>query len=317
MIAASSAVLVAGVAAGFDLFLAIAAVATFSALDPGHGPPGAETLGSPLLFVPALAMAIVEMVAERRPHLDLVWRQAGAVMRPVGAAGLAALLTGSLTPRSRVGAAVVAGTIALSIQAARSGWTLLSRLRDERPPLGVGLVVEDLLVVVLVAGLWWAAPAALVGSGIVLVAVLARWPRWMAAFRLSGQLVRSHLLGLLVRRDWRSPVQFPAWMKSRLAPSGTVTGGRLRGTPAACIGHPDHYSVLWGWLLVRGPTPLFAHRSGRDVEQLRLEAGGAAPPRPGPLCLCVPLPSSGHPDLLLVVPDDGPEPEAVQAELRR
>lgn len=304
-----------GLAGGLDLYLTMAGAVTLAALAPGDGPEGLADLSFPLLAAPAFAMVALEAWAERRPRLDLIWRQVHGIVRPVGAAALAALLLEDLPAGSRFAALTTTAGVAFLVHATRSGWALMARLRRPRPALGVSLLLEDALVLALVAGLWWAPGAALVAAGLVLAALSPRIPAMLAAFGLSFRLVAAHLRSLLERRWWRTPVHFPGWVKAQLAPSGVVTGGRLRGTPAACLGYPRPHSVRWGWLLVRGPRPIFAHRTRDGAEGVQLDAPADSEARSGPLSVCVPTRSTEGPDVLLVIPDDGPEAASVLAEL--
>ncbi len=315
MILLASVVLATGVATGLDLFLTIAVAGVLVAIQPAGPFPAAEGLGSPLLMVPALASWFFEAWMERRAGWDQVWRLVQLLVRPAGAFGLTALLLVELPLGSRMFAASTAAMLAGLVQACRSGWALLARLDGAGVRLRRRLSLEDGVVVLLVASLWFLPWLAFAFAVAILSVTLVRTPTLLAGAALAARLVRAKVLCLIRARRWVSPVDFPSWMKARLAPSGVVTGGRLRGVSAACVGFPTSRSLRLGWVVVRGPQPLFAHRRGTEVESVPLTVDVNRGVVRGPLCFLAWASSSEHATLTLVFGDDGPDPERLLAEL--
>jgi hypothetical protein len=278
----ASVVLAVGVATGLDLFLTLAVAGVLVALQPGGPFPAADGLGSSLLLIPALASWLLEAWVERRAGWDQVWRLFQLLVRPAGAFGLVALLLVDLPLGSRLLSASIAALIAGFVQACRSGWSLMALLEGSSVRSSRLLALEDGLVVLLVASLWFVPWLAFGLAVTILSASLVRAPTLLAGAALGGRLVRAKVMGLIGARRWVSPVDFPYWMKARLAPSGVVTGGRLRGMAAACVGIPTSRSLR----IVRGP-----------------------------LCFLAWASSTEYPALTLVFGDDGPDPERLLAEL--
>ena len=306
----------AGVVGGLDLFLALTALLVLGAVELGASDGAGIDAGALLLAAPAAALYLMETFSERRPSLDLLWRQCGAFVRPIGAAGLALMII-QVPGREAVAVAFLSALIAAWVQATRSGWALLQRLRARPRALRTGLILEDALVLGLVLA-WRSWPEAVpVLAGIPLLVIIARSPPSVSAFLLSLKLTRGRLDVLAGTTGWRSPVEFPRWMKERLAPTGIVTGGRLRGVPAHCVGPTDGRWIHSGWLVVRGRHPLFARRTRAGVEGITLSTGTGATVRSGPLWSSVTVSATDGGELLVVIPKSGPDADELFVELQR
>jgi hypothetical protein len=305
-----------GVAAGFDLFLAVIALSVV-ALAVGTGLPGATgDLGSWWLLCSVLPLYALEAAIERTSGLDQLWRWAGVIVRPVGAACLAVLLTHTPTLGASSGLAAGAAVVALVVHASRSGWAFLVRLEKDESSLRRGLLAEDVYVLAM-ALVWWRFPVLTAGlAAFPLLALPIRGRRYVSAFFVTWTLVRAGLVHLTRRSGWRTPARFPSWMKRQLAPSAVVTGGRLRATPAACLSR-SLGPVRSGWLVVRGTQPRFVWPVRRKVQSLPLAAGRDTAAKHGPLCSYVRLQGPGAESVVLIVPFGGPGPRELVQELSR
>ena len=314
MTSVAALVLVLGTAAGLDLFLTLVFLGAFAGLGPDPGQPGFSALAFPLLVIPAVALWLLEWRAERMEGFGFAWRLAQLAVRPVGAATLVLLALPGLPFTWLALAAVVAGTVAGLVQVCRTGWALRTSLEGQDRELGRGLLVEDLLVLALVATLWVLPPVGLGVAATILAWYGIRAPGLLRAHRLAVALVSAHVRRLAKVGRWLAPTDFPDWMKARLAPSGVVTGGRLRAARAACLGFPGPRSLRFGWLVVRGPEPVFAFRARHGVESRPISLRSPTLTT-GPFCVSLPVSFPGHADLLLVMAEDGPEPDLLLDEL--
>ncbi len=166
----------------------------------------------------------------------------------------------------------------------------------------------------LIASWWFWSTGFLVLLVVATGLVLIRGRGLVSAFFLSSRLVRGGLRSLVRNPDWMTPRHFPEWMKSKLSPTGVVTGGRLRGTPAACVGIPRAGAVSRGWLVVRGRAPTFVRQTRRDVESVELQPESGTRAYDGPLCFCVRISGPEARPLWIVVPRDGPDPRKLAVE---
>jgi hypothetical protein len=305
----------AGTAAGVDLFLTVGLLSALALA--GVPPPhiGLADLASLWLLLPTLAMYLAEAVLERRPGPNLIWRQLCLIVRPVGAATLGVLLMAGEESAMVVQVALLAAVLALAAHVVRSGWAFLAGIGAKARSLGRGLLLEDFFVVALVIAWWLWPPGFWTLVAVAAALVVVRGRGLISAFMLSSRLVLAGIRSLVRAPGWLTPRQFPSWMKHRLAPTGVVTGGRLRGTPAACVGLPRPGAVSRGWLVVRGRAPTFVRPTRGSVESVELEPASGTRSYEGPLCYCVRISGPEARPLWIVVPRDGPDPRKLAFEL--
>lgn len=84
-------------------------------------PPGLEALGSVPVIIVAGIMYLVEFLADKIPFVDNVWDAIHTVIRPLGAALLAAAAFADLHPVVALIAALVAGGVALASHSGKAG----------------------------------------------------------------------------------------------------------------------------------------------------------------------------------------------------
>jgi hypothetical protein len=105
---------------------------------------------TPVLIMAGTAYA-AEFIADKIPWFDSVWDTVHTVIRPLGAAVLAATALGEVDPVVKIGAILLSGAIALSSHSAKAGTRLLANHSPE-PFTNIGLSLgEDALVV---GGVW-------------------------------------------------------------------------------------------------------------------------------------------------------------------
>ncbi|HEX5831761.1 MAG TPA: DUF4126 domain-containing protein [Gemmatimonadaceae bacterium] len=161
-------------AAGLNVYATVAAAGLMQRLGWVQLPAGLEVLANPVVLGIATVLFVVEFVADKIPLVDSVWQAVHTFIRPPAAAILAVAALGQLDAAWQVGAALVAGTVALTSHGAKasaraavntspepvSNWALsfsedalavfLTWMAAEHPVITAGLVVVLLLLAVLV-----------------------------------------------------------------------------------------------------------------------------------------------------------------------
>ncbi len=168
-------------------------------------PPGLAVLGSTPVIVVAGLLYVVEFLADKIPLVDNLWDAIHTVIRPLGAALVAATALGQVDPVVAVIAALVAGGVALVAHSGKAGGRVA--LNTASPAENVSniavSVAEDVGVGVLAfVGLKYPYVAGVIGLAllVLLLLLVPRLLRWM------GFTVRAVLARL---RGWVAPVEQP------------------------------------------------------------------------------------------------------------
>jgi hypothetical protein len=145
---------------------------------------------TPVLIIAGTAY-VAEFIADKIPWFDSVWDTVHTVIRPLGAAVLAAAALGEVDPVVKVIAILLSGAIALTSHSAKAGTRLVANQSPE-PLSNIGLSLgEDALVV---GGVWTAVrhPILTLVIVIVLIAVIL-WtlPRLYRLFRRQIQRLKE------------------------------------------------------------------------------------------------------------------------------
>lgn len=145
---------------------------------------------TPVLIIAGTAYA-AEFIADKIPWFDSVWDTVHTIIRPLGAAVLAATALGDVDPVVKIGAVLLSGAIALTGHSAKAGTRLLANHSPE-PLSNIGLSLgEDALVV---GGVWTAVrhPVITLVVVIILVAVIL-WtlPKLFRLFRRQIQRLKE------------------------------------------------------------------------------------------------------------------------------
>src|SRR2546426_2109278 len=111
----------AGFASGLNLYATVATLGLLQRYGVIHLPSSLQVLSHPWLLGIAIALYLVEFLADKIPYFDTIWDAIHTFIRPPAAALLtyaAALLTyaaaGAAPPEWRWGAALLAGGVALT-----------------------------------------------------------------------------------------------------------------------------------------------------------------------------------------------------------
>ena len=161
-------------ASGLNLYATVAAVGLFERLGIVQLPPQLQVLAHPMVLGLAVALFVIEFIADKIPYVDSVWDAVHTFIRPPAAAFLSySAFAGGVPEQYKIGAALLAGTVALTSHGAKattraaanvspepvSNWTLsvaedafavlLSWLASTHPILTAGIVVALVILAVL------------------------------------------------------------------------------------------------------------------------------------------------------------------------
>ena len=109
-----SLVLGAGFASGLNLYATIATLGLLQRFGIIHLPEHLQVLAHPLVLAIAGVLYVMEFLADKVPYIDSVWQAVHTFIRPPAAALLAFSATAAAPEPWRWGAALLAGSIALT-----------------------------------------------------------------------------------------------------------------------------------------------------------------------------------------------------------
>jgi hypothetical protein len=104
----------AGFSSGLNLYATIATLGLLQRFGVIHLPPALQVLSHPWILGVAVALYLIEFVADKIPYVDTIWDAIHTLIRPPAAALLAYAAAGSAPPEWRWGAALLAGGVALT-----------------------------------------------------------------------------------------------------------------------------------------------------------------------------------------------------------
>ncbi|MEK7348226.1 MAG: DUF4126 domain-containing protein [Candidatus Eisenbacteria bacterium] len=189
----------ASFASGINLYATVATLGLLHRFEAIALPPSLAVLAHPVVLGLAIALYLVEFVADKIPAVDHVWDAIHTFIRPPAAALLAyaavAPAAGSVPEVWRIAAALLAGTIALTAHSTKAATRGAVNASPEPFSTAAVSFAEDLLAI----GLSWLAvthPAIAIGvvavllvASIVILVVLFRFVRaiWRRMFGGRGQ----------------------------------------------------------------------------------------------------------------------------------
>src|ERR1700761_9564915 len=104
----------AGFSSGLNLYATIATLGLLQRFGVIHLPEQLQVLAHPWILGIAIALYVIEFLADKIPLVDAVWDAIHTVIRPPAAALLAYGAAGAAPPEWRWGAALLAGGVALT-----------------------------------------------------------------------------------------------------------------------------------------------------------------------------------------------------------
>lgn len=165
-------------AAGLNLYATVAILGFASRYGWVALPPQYQVFDNNWIIGGALALYLIEFVADKIPWVDTVWDAVHTVIRPVGGAVIAVATLGEKTPAVETLVALLGGALAASTHFSKSGTRVLANASPEPFSNWVLSLGEDLFVVGLgVLALKYPAAAAVVV--IVCLALIVAFAAWI------------------------------------------------------------------------------------------------------------------------------------------
>jgi hypothetical protein len=140
-------------------------------------PPQYDVFDSNWIIGAALAMYVVEFLADKIPWLDSVWDAVHTLIRPLGGALIAVASIGEARPATQAIVALLGASLAASTHVAKSSTRAVANTSPEPFSNWALSLAEDGFVVALglLALMYPIAAAIVVVVGLAVMIVLARW----------------------------------------------------------------------------------------------------------------------------------------------
>jgi Domain of unknown function (DUF4126) len=157
-------------ASGLNLYATVAAAGLFQRFGVVQLPEPLQVLANPVVLGIAITLFVVEFIADKVPYVDSVWDAVHTFIRPPAAAVLSySAFADSLPEEWRIGAALLAGGVALSSHGAKASTRAAANASPEPLSNWTLSLVEDATAVFLA---WMAAEHPLITAVIVVVLVV-------------------------------------------------------------------------------------------------------------------------------------------------
>jgi hypothetical protein len=173
-------------ASGLNVYATVAAAGLMQRLGVVQLPDSLQVLSHPLVLGVAITLFLVEFIADKIPYVDSAWDALHTFIRPPAAAVLAYSAFGSVPEEYKIGAALLAGSVALTSHGAKASARAAANTSPEPVSNWALSIFEDGLAVFLT---WMAAQHPLLAAGIVLVLVVISLLLIRKLWRFSRQLV--------------------------------------------------------------------------------------------------------------------------------
>ena len=121
MLTALSYVIPLAFASGLNVYATVAVLGLSSHYGLVALPPQFRAFDNPIVITVALAMYLVEFVADKIPWLDSIWDMVHTVVRPVGGAIVAVTALGDASPTATTLAALLGGSVAMTTHLTKAG----------------------------------------------------------------------------------------------------------------------------------------------------------------------------------------------------
>jgi hypothetical protein len=137
-------------ASGLNLYATIAVLGLVQRFELVALPPQFEPFGHPVVIGMAVALYLVEFVADKIPWVDSIWDAVHTVVRPVGGAVVAITALGAPSPGMDALAGVLGASVALATHLTKAGTRAAVNTSPEPFSNWILSFVEDLVAVGLV-----------------------------------------------------------------------------------------------------------------------------------------------------------------------
>jgi hypothetical protein len=177
-------------ASGLNVYATVAAAGLFQRFGVIQLPDNLQVLASPFVMGIAITLFLIEFVADKIPYVDTAWDAVHTFIRPPAAALISYSAFGSVPEEWKVGAALLAGGVALTSHGAKATARAAANTSPEPVSNWTLSFLEDGLAVFLA---WLAAAhpilTAVVVVVLVILAVLLIW-KLFGYLRLMGDRIR-------------------------------------------------------------------------------------------------------------------------------
>lgn len=179
-------------ASGLNLYLTVAAAGLFQRFGIVQLPDSLQVLANPIVLGIALTLFVIEFIADKIPYVDSIWDAVHTFIRPPAAAMISYSAFGHVPEEWKVGAALLAGGVALTSHGAKA--TTRAAVNTSPEPVSNWILsfLEDGAVVFLA----WMASAHPIWTAVIVVVlvIVAVYVIW----KLYGYLrvVRDRLRGV-------------------------------------------------------------------------------------------------------------------------
>jgi uncharacterized protein DUF4126 len=158
----------AGFSSGLNLYATVATLGLLQRYGVVHLPSALEILSHPWVLGLAAALYLLEFFADKVPYVDTIWDAVHTFIRPPAAALLAYAAAAAASPEWRWGAALLAGSVALTAHGTKASARAAVNTSPEPFSNWVLSFGEDLLAV----WLTWMATAHPVATTLIVAALL-------------------------------------------------------------------------------------------------------------------------------------------------
>ena len=163
-------------ASGLNVYATVAAAGLFQRFGIIQLPDSLQVLANPLVMGLAITLFVIEFIADKIPYVDSAWDALHTFVRPPAAALIAYSAFGEVSEEWKVGAALLAGGVALTSHGAKATSRAAANTSPEPLSNWILSLAEDGLAVFLA---WLAAEHPLITAAVVvvlvIVAVLVIW----------------------------------------------------------------------------------------------------------------------------------------------
>jgi hypothetical protein len=156
-------------ASGLNVYATVAAAGLFQRFGLIQLPDSLQVLANPFVLGLAIILFIIEFVADKIPYVDSVWDAVHTFIRPPAAALISYSAFGHVAEEWKVGAALLAGSVALTSHGAKATTRAAANASPEPVSNWALSIFEDGLAVFLA---WMAAAHPILTAVIVVVLVI-------------------------------------------------------------------------------------------------------------------------------------------------
>ncbi len=156
-------------ASGLNLYATVAAAGLFQRFGLITLPEPLQVLAHPMVLGIAAVLFVIEFVADKIPYVDSVWDAVHTFVRPPAAAILSYSAFGDVPEQWKLGAALLAGSVALTSHGAKATTRAAANVSPEPFSNWTLSLLEDGAAVFLA---WFSATYPTITTGVVVVLVL-------------------------------------------------------------------------------------------------------------------------------------------------